>query len=223
MSTETIMSTALATLTPEDAWLAKRDAIVSKLAGRDLRITSPAGADLAAGKVRECRDLLKELKAARMACTRPLDDAKKDVMRQEREMAAMLDEIQTGIKSSLSTWQAKQDAEARAAEARQREAAAEAAAAIPATASAEEAAALVDSAMAEAGPVAPVIRPRGTHYRDAITYTVTDRAAIPVGFLAADPTDRAMVIAHVKNNKKAGLPVEIPGLEIRIESVPVVR
>lgn len=214
---------SLATLTPESAWTAKRDAIVSALKGKDLRITSPKGADLAAAKVRDCRDLIKQLKAARMACTRPLDDAKKQVMEQERELAAGLSGIVEGIRESLTVWQAKQDAASRAAEARQREAAAAAAAAIPATASAEEATALIDAAVLEVAPAPVLTKARGTHYRDAITYTVTDRGAIPVGFLAADPTDRAVVVAYVKNQKKAGQPVQIPGLEIRVESIPVVR
>lgn len=216
-------STAAVVWTPESAWMAERDSIVAALAGRNLEIRSADGANRAAGKVREIRQLLKDLKAKRLEMTRPIEAAKKAIIAQEKELGAKLEEIQDGIRQSLGVWEQKQAAAARAAEAARRAAATKALAEVADDATDEEIAATVDCAMLDA-PAAPVQkRVDRTHYRDVITYRVVDRGAIPPGFLAADPCDAALVKAHAKNQLKAGCSPDIPGLEIEVTKQPVVR
>lgn len=76
-------------LTKQAAWIAKRDGILER-ASKISAVTSDADLEMSGWVQSQMSALTKEIEKARMEVTRPLDDVKKSIMAQEKEMCARL-------------------------------------------------------------------------------------------------------------------------------------
>ena len=206
-------------LVPEQAWLANRDKILSRLrtfdAIEDEETYRAAGAvDSAAKKA------ISELSKMRLATTRQIDALKKNIMEQERALVADISAEEARVNKLMVAYytaqaRKREEEERRIAEAQRREAEA-AAAAAPANP--------FDMGVpAEAAPV-PVPTTE-------IPRTETNRGSKTFAFKVVDPTlvprefctpDERLIRAYVQQQKTLtggdiSLVKQIPGINITVE------
>lgn len=212
----------LAVLTPADAWCQRRQAL-QRYVGKDLTISNADGAERAANVIRDISSLLEDLKNQRLAVTRPIDACKREIMEQEKRYADGMPALKDAIQASLTAWHKQERAKRIAAREAQQEATMAVLRAVPVDAPAEEIAAAVEAVESVAVAETEPAKQQGVAMRSYACYRVVDRGQIPVGFLAADPCDSALVKRFILEAAKQGQPTEIPGLETWIEERPVVR
>ncbi len=205
-------------LVPEQAWIANRDTILSRLrtfdAIADDETYRAAGAVDAAAK-----KAISELSKMRLATTRKIDALKKDIMQQEKALVADLAEEEARVNKLMVAYFAEQarkreEEERRIAEQQRREAEA---------AAAESANPFDMGATEEAAPVpVPVTE---------VPRTDTNRGMKTFAFRVIDPTlvprefrtpDERLIRAYVQQQKTLtggdiALVKQIPGVAISVE------
>ena len=194
-------------------------------AAADLSLIAKVSDDSSARKaktaMKSVQDVVKLISDRRMALTRKVDDWKKSIIEQERDITAAANKEITRVKGLISEYlTAKAEAEAAA------RAAAEAAR-LEEQRKAEEAAA-AEAILTGKDVVAPVVEPqvtetaaaplvRGVTAKTIWTFSVTDPDAVPRAYCS--PDDK-LIRAYMDAVKKSGGSVEslsVPGVEFRKE------
>lgn len=207
-------------LVPEQAWLANRDKILSRL--RTFDVIQDEETYRAAGAVDSAaKKAISELSKMRLATTRQIDALKNNIMEQERALVADISAEEARVNKLMVAYYAEQarkreEEERRIAEQQRREAEAAAAAAAPVNP-------FDMGATEEAAPVpVPVTEiPRTDTNRGTKTFTfkVVDPTLVPREFCTPD---ERLIRAYVKQQKTLtggdiSLVKQVPGIAISVE------
>jgi hypothetical protein len=213
-------------------WIAKRDALAARAVAV---MTVATDSDLeTAGKLQtEITRLLKDLETARMALTRPIDERKREIMAQEKELAAALEKELFRLKKLNGDYATRKAAEAEAArrrieaEARAQAEREQAAIEEQAKKSASLFGPVATFAPAPAAATAPVMpaapipqapRTSANSFVETWKFDVTDQLQVPREFLAID---EGAIRAWLAYQKKLGADIaalQVPGLRLYKET-----
>lgn len=217
------MANEVITVNPADIeaedWLAKRAELIER--GKAITSVSTEAELEVAGKFEtDCKKLVKKLGDIRKGITGPLDEAKKEIMAKEKQLAAPLIGAQTrvnGLTTAYANMLAKKaEAERLAREAAEREAAERALAEEEAARAQAEANAAFGLTPAETTPPAPpppmplpAVTTTGPHtssnrFVEKWDFTITDANAVPRELCSPDPAKiRALMAAKKAEGYKA--------------------
>jgi len=215
-------------------WIAKRDA----LAARAVAVVAVAtDSDLeTAGKLQtEITRLLKDLETARMALTRPIDERKREIMAQEKELAAALEKELFRLKKLNCDYATRKAAEAEAARRRiEAEARAQAereqaaideqarkSASLFGPAATFQPAPVQAPAPAPVQPAAPIPqapRTSANSFVETWKFDVTDQLQVPREFLVVDETKIRAWLAYQKKLGADIAALQVPGLRLYKET-----
>jgi hypothetical protein len=202
-------------------WIAKREALTARAVAV---VAVATDSDLeTAGKLQtEITRILKDLEAARMALTRPIDAMKKDIMAQETQLAATLEKELFRLKKLNGDYATKKAAEAEAARKRiQAEARAQAerdqavideqtrkSASLFGPAATFQPAPVQAPAPAPVQPAAPIPQAPKTSansFPEAWKFEITDQLQVPREFLTVD---EGKIRAWIACQKKLGVEIQ---------------
>jgi hypothetical protein len=213
-------------------WIAKRDALAARAVAV---MTVATDSDLeAAGKLQtEITRLLKDLETARMALTRPIDERKREIMAQEKELAAALEKELFRLKKLNGDYATQKAAEAEAARRRieaearaqaEREQAAieeqakKSASLFGPVATFAPAPAAAPAPVMPAEPIPQATRTSANSFVETWKFDVTDQLQVPREFLVVDETK---IRAWLACQKKLGADIaalQVPGLRLYKET-----
>ena len=203
----TISNTALE---PAVAWMQERDSVLGQASA--VEKVSSAEEFAAAGRLMTaCKKLTNELDKYRREMTAPLDAVKKDIMAQQKQLAATLETQAARLRELCNAYATEQAAKRAAAERAAREAEAEAALA------AQDAQALFGGAAAvpQLQPVVPdKLRADDVRTVSVINYQVTDPSLLDRKFLSPDDAKIRAFIASLRASETDPETVREPGLLI---------
>ncbi len=221
-------------LSRREEWIKQRDDLAQRAAVIAI-VTSDSELETAGRLQTEITRLLKDLEAARMALTRPLDNLKKQLTAQEKELAATLEAELFRLKKLNSEYATKKAAEAEAAQKRaeaerlaqaEREMAAQQSQAQKAaslfgagavfTGAPAPAAAAVPVQPAEPIPQGP--RTSSNAFVETWQFQITDSSQVPRQFMTIDETK---IRAWLKSQKALGYDIQalcVPGLHFYKET-----
>jgi hypothetical protein len=213
-------------------WIAKRDA----LAARAVAVVAVAtDSDLeTAGKLQtEITRLLKDLEAARMALTRPIDERKREIMAQEKELAAALEKELFRLKKLNGDYATRKAAEAEAARRRieaearaqaEREQAAleeqakKSASLFGPVATFAPAPAAAPAPVQPAAPIPQAPKTSANSFVETWKFDVTDQLQVPREFLVVDETKIRAWLAYQKKLGADISTLQVAGLRLYKET-----
>ena len=213
-------------------WIAKRDA----LAARAVAVVAVAtDSDLeTAGKLQtEITRLLKDLEAARMALTRPIDERKREIMAQEKELAAALEKELFRLKKLNGDYATQKAAEAEAARRRieaearaqaEREQAAleeqakKSASLFGPVATFAPAPAAAPAPVQPAAPIPQAPKTSANSFVETWKFDVTDQLQVPREFLVVDETKIRAWLAYQKKLGADISTLQVAGLRLYKET-----